>query len=468
MDADRVTFPVSTFRRVFDTVPTREVLTLAELVACFRRFELKPALATRIERELLRIDHALDAARAGDATGERVAQLVEAARKARATGGDPELAMRARAEELRVAARMEAKRDLRLWSPAWYRDGCTERGSEGVVQLSCLVLDYDGGVRIPEATAPWTEWFHMLHTTWSHTVEHPKLRLILPLAVPVPASEWDGFWHWAYGRCGGDADRALSGVAATFALPAVPRHDWPREALAQPGPLLDPREFGVTVGTPLRLPVLHSSPSLMLGDPEKEYVTHDTSDAVYVYDDPTLDDELEHEGRATLVEPIAAAAVSARESLPLLAPAPETNDAPVLAPPALRRRAPAKKTRARLKTLVIDFDGVLHSYRSGWKGATVIPDPPVPGAIEWLTHAVERFEVAVLSARSRETGGIDAMRDWLRAAGLTEEVLSQVRFPKQKQPADVYLDDRAWRFEGQFPTLDDIDAFVPWHQRDRG
>ncbi len=28
------------------------------------------------------------------------------------------------------------------------------------------------------------------------------------------------------------------------------------------------------------------------------------------------------------------------------------------------------------QTVVFDFDGVIHSYTSGWKGATVIPDPP--------------------------------------------------------------------------------------------
>ena len=26
--------------------------------------------------------------------------------------------------------------------------------------------------------------------------------------------------------------------------------------------------------------------------------------------------------------------------------------------------------------LCLDFDGVVHSYTSGWKGADVIPDPP--------------------------------------------------------------------------------------------
>ena len=34
------------------------------------------------------------------------------------------------------------------------------------------------------------------------------------------------------------------------------------------------------------------------------------------------------------------------------------------------------------KTILVDFDGVIHSYTSVLKGARVIPDLPVPGAIE--------------------------------------------------------------------------------------
>jgi len=37
--------------------------------------------------------------------------------------------------------------------------------------------------------------------------------------------------------------------------------------------------------------------------------------------------------------------------------------------------------------LCLDFDGVIHSYSSGWKGADVIPDPPVPGAFDFIRRA---------------------------------------------------------------------------------
>jgi len=48
------------------------------------------------------------------------------------------------------------------------------------------------------------------------------------------------------------------------------------------------------------------------------------------------------------------------------------------------------------KTIVFDFDGVIHSYTSGWQGISVIPDPVVPeiqAAINYLR--MEGYEVIV-------------------------------------------------------------------------
>ena len=108
---------------------------------------------------------------------------------------------------------------------------------------------------------------------------------------------------------------------------------------------------------------------------------------------------------------------------------------------------------------------MLHSYVSGWKGGTVIPDPPVPGAIEWLTKLYDAYEIAILSTRTREAGAADAMRGWLRDHGLAPEIVDRISFPRSKPPARVYIDDRGWRFEGTFPRIEEIDAFEPWNKR---
>ena len=52
------------------------------------------------------------------------------------------------------------------------------------------------------------------------------------------------------------------------------------------------------------------------------------------------------------------------------------------------------------KTLCLDFDGVVHSYTSGWKGALTIPDPPVAGALRFIIEADQHFKVAIFSSRA--------------------------------------------------------------------
>lgn len=126
----------------------------------------------------------------------------------------------------------------------------------------------------------------------------------------------------------------------------------------------------------------------------------------------------------------------------------------------------------RKPILCLDFDGVLHAYTSGWQGIDVIPDGPVPGAMGFLRDAVEKFEVHVLSSRSREEEGRAAMVAWVRehlAAEFGEvegaRIGAELVWPRVKPPAFVSLDDRAIRFEGVWPNVEDLLAFEPWTKR---
>lgn len=125
--------------------------------------------------------------------------------------------------------------------------------------------------------------------------------------------------------------------------------------------------------------------------------------------------------------------------------------------------------------LCLDFDGVLHSYTSGWKGAHKIPDKPVPGAFEFLSKAIYEFDVQIFSSRSNQPGGIKAMKAWLAKWWAINDqeppvdydslVDHMIKFPTEKPPAMVTIDDRAITFTGEWPDLDGLKAFKPWNKK---
>lgn len=121
--------------------------------------------------------------------------------------------------------------------------------------------------------------------------------------------------------------------------------------------------------------------------------------------------------------------------------------------------------------LCLDFDGVIHSYASGWQGADVIADPIVPGAIAFMLGALHHFDVVIFSSRSNQPGGLQAIKRYLREqAGQTwyetpdGPGLEDVRFVTEKPPAMVTLDDRALTFTGVWPQPRALLDFKPWNK----
>jgi len=152
--------------------------------------------------------------------------------------------------------------------------------------------------------------------------------------------------------------------------------------------------------------------------------------------------------------------------------------------------------------LCLDFDGVLHSYASGWKGPRTIPDPPVPGALEFLALAVDHFEVYIYSSRSHQWFGRRAMKRWLcseyralasegwhrtpewfrervartafadpweqEVEAFIAHLLRQIQWPNYKPPASISIDDRCLTFLGVWPEIVDLQSFKPWNKREIG
>lgn len=125
------------------------------------------------------------------------------------------------------------------------------------------------------------------------------------------------------------------------------------------------------------------------------------------------------------------------------------------------------------RAIAVDFDGVLHAYTSAWRidehGHGAIDDPPVLGAIAWLEQMVEHFDVWIFTCRMldpRRSHVEQRIRDWLLVHGLSPIALARLLFTHEKPHADVYIDDRGFRFEGRFPTVAELaELRTPWNKR---
>jgi hypothetical protein len=100
------------------------------------------------------------------------------------------------------------------------------------------------------------------------------------------------------------------------------------------------------------------------------------------------------------------------------------------------------------RTVCLDFDGVLHSYRSGWCGAEIIPDPPIHGTREAVMRLRQLYRVVVFSSRCHSVEGRMAVEAWLKKHDVVVDEVCE-----HKPPAMVYVDDRAVRFRGDWDDL---------------
>lgn len=98
-----------------------------------------------------------------------------------------------------------------------------------------------------------------------------------------------------------------------------------------------------------------------------------------------------------------------------------------------------------MKTIAIDFDGVLHNYSKGWQDGKIY-DSPKPGAVEaWFKLVDAGYDLVVFTARD----DLDAVRVWMHKHFDFERRIGHMYEPtitNKKPQAIAYIDDRAIRF----------------------
>jgi hypothetical protein len=101
-----------------------------------------------------------------------------------------------------------------------------------------------------------------------------------------------------------------------------------------------------------------------------------------------------------------------------------------------------------MKTIAIDFDGVVHAYSHGWQDGEIYDDP-MSGLIMGLAKLVPHYRLVIFTARH----DLDAVRTWLKSHRL-DHYFADVT--NRKPAAAIYLDDRAVRFISWDQALKDI------------
>lgn len=121
------------------------------------------------------------------------------------------------------------------------------------------------------------------------------------------------------------------------------------------------------------------------------------------------------------------------------------------------------------RTIALDFDGVVHAYTSPWTSPLDIHDEPVPGALAFIRcrlaagwviilHTARFMHNVPLHLTAVEEIDLDSRANavlvWFVLHGGDDIVASEnfhLWLHGGKPHADVYLDDRALRFDGVFP-----------------
>jgi hypothetical protein len=136
---------------------------------------------------------------------------------------------------------------------------------------------------------------------------------------------------------------------------------------------------------------------------------------------------------------------------------------------AIVRYLNTQSTKSPRKLIAIDFDGVLYSVEKDDKETdlTILKNPPVSGAIKWLTAMVNdnRFFVTIYSRRAGILGFEEALHKWLLDNKMDKDLINKLTISITKPMAFLVIDTQCWKFNGKFPRPDDLLTFKTWYEQ---
>lgn len=144
------------------------------------------------------------------------------------------------------------EKDGQLVSPAAFRPAY--RLQKNVTELSLLVLDYDDNASLDVDLRAWREvgCCFAAHSTHSHrraTQSNPeaeeRFRVVIPLAVSIPAEEFPALWRWAARVSGGKIDVQAQDASRMYYMPAIAAPDAPYRFVVEDGDPLDWRNLNL-------------------------------------------------------------------------------------------------------------------------------------------------------------------------------------------------------------------------------
>lgn len=112
----------------------------------------------------------------------------------------------------------------------------------------------------------------------------------------------------------------------------------------------------------------------------------------------------------------------------------------------------------------LDFDGVLNHFIPPHIAHDIIDGEPVEGAREWCWKVIDQVDLVISSGRCCSPAGVEAIEKWLEKYDFPAIPVYDI-----KPVAHIYIDDRGWRFTGNWNEIkvEDLIRFRPYWENEK-